>query len=200
RAWHACRALCCCSVSSRRRHTRLVSDWSSDVCSSDLKAHGIGRGDVVTIQLPNWIEFAFVFFALELLGAVANKISPDFRSREVGYILQFSRSRGYVCSQSFKGFDYPGMVRTLMPGLPHLRFICIVDGASESERHTVSLAAGLDRTAPLPASERVAMDANEVFRMAFTSGTTGNPKCVLHSFNTTLPACRALTRDMHVTA
>src|SRR5262249_55880620 len=121
-------------------------------------------------------------------------------SREVGYILQFSRSRGYVCSQSFKGFDYPGMVRTLMPGLPHLRFICIVDGASESERHTVSLAAGLDRTAPLPASERVAMDANEVFRMAFTSGTTGNPKCVLHSFNTTLPACRALTRDMHVTA
>src|SRR5262249_57655211 len=26
----------CCFFSSRRRHTRLVSDWSSDVCSSDL--------------------------------------------------------------------------------------------------------------------------------------------------------------------
>src|SRR5438093_7229872 len=25
--------------SSRRRHTRLVSDWSSDVCSSDLHTH-----------------------------------------------------------------------------------------------------------------------------------------------------------------
>src|SRR5258706_4636546 len=28
---------CAFLISSRRRHTRLVSDWSSDVCSSDLK-------------------------------------------------------------------------------------------------------------------------------------------------------------------
>lgn len=184
----------------RRRITYRELKDGIDRTAAFLKAQGIGRGDVVTIQLPNWIEFAFVFFALELLGAVANKISPDFRSREVGYILRFSRSRGYVCAQSFKGFDYPGMVRTLMPDLPHLRFICVVDGAGAGEAHTVSLAAAHDNTAPLPPSERVAMGANEVFRMAFTSGTTGNPKCVLHSFNTTLPACRALTRDMDVTA
>ena len=187
-------------VDSRRRVTYGELKDGIDRTAAVLKVHGIGRGDVVTIQLPNWIEFAFVFFALELIGAVANTISPDFRSREVSYILRFSHSRAYVCTESFKGFDYPGMVRALTPGLPHLRFICVVDGASESERDTVSLALGLDGTAPLPASERVAMDANEVFRMAFTSGTTGNPKCVLHSFNTTLPACRALTRDMNITA
>src|SRR3989339_346945 len=29
----------CSSDPSRRRHTRLVSDWSSDVCSSDLEEH-----------------------------------------------------------------------------------------------------------------------------------------------------------------
>ena len=187
-------------VDARRRITYRELKDGIDRTAAFLQAQGIGRGDVVTIQLPNWIEFAFVFLALELLGAVANKISPDFRSREVSYILRFSRSRGYVCSQSFKGFDYPGMVRALMPDLPHLRFICVVDGASDGETRTVSLAAGLYNTAPLPPSERVATDANEVFRMAFTSGTTGNPKCVLHSFNTTLPACRALTRDMDVTA
>jgi acyl-CoA synthetase (AMP-forming)/AMP-acid ligase II len=187
-------------VDVRRRITYRQLKDGIDRTAAFLKAQGIGRGDVVTIQLPNWIEFVFVFFALELLGAVANKISPDFRSREVGYILQFSKSSGYVCSQSFKGFDYPGMVRALMPDLPHLRFICVVDSAGDGRPHMVSLAADLDTTAPLPASERVTMDANEVFRMAFTSGTTGNPKCVLHSFNTTLPACRALTRDMNVTA
>jgi acyl-CoA synthetase (AMP-forming)/AMP-acid ligase II len=43
------------------------------------------------------------------------------------------------------------------------------------------------------------MRADDVFRMAFTSGTTGNPKCVLHSFNTTLPAVRQINRDMLVT-
>jgi acyl-CoA synthetase (AMP-forming)/AMP-acid ligase II len=181
-------------VDSRRRITYAELKDGIDRTAAVLKAHGIGRGDVVTIQLPNWIEFAFVFFALELLGAVANKISPDFRSREVSYILRFSKSRAYVCARDFKGFDYPGMVRALMPELPDLRFICVVDGAGEGG--TVSLAAALATTPPLPAAERVAMSADEVFRMAFTSGTTGNPKCVLHSFNTTLPACRVLTRDM----
>lgn len=76
----------------RRRITYRELKDGIDRTAAFLKAQGIGRGDVVTIQLPNWIEFAFVFFALELLGAVANKISPDFRSREVGYILRFSRS------------------------------------------------------------------------------------------------------------
>jgi len=37
-------------------------------------------------------------------------------------------------------------------------------------------------------------------RMAFTSGTTGNPKGVIHSHNTTLSTCRTLNADMHVTA
>ncbi|MBO0758967.1 MAG: AMP-binding protein, partial [Bradyrhizobiaceae bacterium] len=182
-------------VDARQRITYRELKDGIDRTAAVLKAQGIGRGDVVTVQLPNWIEFAFVFFALELIGAVANKISVDFRSREVSYILHFSKSRAYVCSQNFKGFDYPGMVRALMPDLPDLRFICVVDGAGEND--TVSLAAALKTTPPLPESERVPMRANEVFRMAFTSGTTGNPKCVLHSFNTTLPACRFLTRDMH---
>ena len=166
-----------------------------DRTAAVLKAKGIGRGDVVTIQLPNWVEFCFVFFALELLGAVADKISPDFRSSEVNYILRFSQSRAYVCSRGFKGFDYPGMVRELMPSLPDLRFICVVDDEADTA-DTVSLAAALNSTAPLPEGERVHMDANEIYRMAFTSGTTGNPKCVLHSPNTTIAACKLLDRDM----
>jgi acyl-CoA synthetase (AMP-forming)/AMP-acid ligase II len=185
-------------VDARRRVTYRALKDGIDRTAAVLKRQGIGRGDVVTIQLPNWIEFAFVFLALELLGAVANKISPDFRSREVSYILRFSKSRAYVCSRNFKGFDYPGMVRALMPDLPDLRFICVVDGAGEDG--TLSLAAALEATPPLPERERVPMGADEVFRMAFTSGTTGNPKCVLHSFNTTLPACRILTRDMQASA
>ena len=43
------------------------------------------------------------------------------------------------------------------------------------------------------------MGANDVMRMAFTSGTTGNPKGVTHSYNTTLPACRILNSAMDVT-
>lgn len=185
-------------VDVHRRITYGALKEGIDRTASVLKGAGVRPGDVVTIQLPNWIEFAFVFFALELIGAVANKISPDFRSREVEYILRFSKSRAYVCSRGFKGFDYPGMVEALKPSLPDLRFICVVDGTGGAG--DLALAPSLEEAVPLAPEERTRMGADEVFRMAFTSGTTGNPKCVLHSPNTTLSACRFLTRDMEATA
>jgi len=100
-----------------------------DRVAAGLGALGIGAGDVVTLQLPNWAEFAYVFFALERLGAVANQIGPDFRSREVDYILRFSESRAFVCPASFKSFDYVKMIGELRPGLPDLAAVCVLGGA-----------------------------------------------------------------------
>ena len=82
-------------------------------CAAFLRRIGIKRGDVVTIQLPNRIAFPIVFFSLELIGAIANKVNPDFRVRELDYILRFSGSRAFICPASFKGFDYVGMARQL---------------------------------------------------------------------------------------
>jgi non-ribosomal peptide synthetase component E (peptide arylation enzyme) len=144
-----------------------------DRVAAGLGALGIRRGDVVTIQLPNWAEFADVFFALECLGAVANQIGPDFRTREVDYILRFSESRAFVCPASFKSFDYVKMIGELRPGLPDLQAVCVLGGAAGPGR--VSLDALVENaTAVAPPSAH--QGANDVMRMAFTSGTTGNPK------------------------
>ncbi|PYN02921.1 MAG: cyclohexanecarboxylate-CoA ligase, partial [Candidatus Rokuibacteriota bacterium] len=88
-----------------------------DRTAAALQSVGVGPSDVVTIQLPNWVEFAYVFFACERIGAIANQIGPDFRSREVEYIVRFSESRAFVCPATFKGFDYVEMVRSLRPKL-----------------------------------------------------------------------------------
>src|SRR5437870_3350192 len=92
-----------------------------DRTAAALQALGIGPDDVVTIQLPNWAEFAYVFFACERLGAVANQIGPDFRSREVEYILRFSESRAFVCPGTVRGFEYVPMIHALRRHLPALR-------------------------------------------------------------------------------
>jgi non-ribosomal peptide synthetase component E (peptide arylation enzyme) len=165
-------------------------------CAAFLRQIGIERGDVVTIQLPNRIAFPIAFFALELIGAVANKVNPDFRVRELDYILRFSGSRALICPASFRGFDYVAMARQLRQGIPGLSHVIVAGEAVDGEWN---LEHGIATTAPLAPEHRVRMSADEIFRMAFTSGTTGNPKCVLHSFNTTLPAVRQLNADMELT-
>jgi non-ribosomal peptide synthetase component E (peptide arylation enzyme) len=165
-------------------------------CAAYLSQIGIARGDVVTIQLPNRIAFPIAFFALELIGAVANKVNPDFRIRELDYILRFSGSKGLICPQSFKGFDYLGMARQLRADIPALTHVVV---SGEAVADAFNLERGIAESKPLPPSQRVRMSADEIYRIAFTSGTTGNPKCVLHSFNTTLPAVRQINGDLLVT-
>ncbi len=157
---------------------------------------GIKRGDVVTIQLPNRVQFAVAFIALELLGAIANKVNPDFRARELDYMLKFSGSSAYVFPKQWKDFDYAGMARGLQKENPELKRLIVVGGTVEGMH---DFDAGVAAAAPISDADKIHMDPNEVCRMCFTSGTTGNPKCALHSFNTTLYAVDLLNQDMQVT-
>ena len=168
-----------------------------DRTAAALQSLGLGPGDVVTIQLPNWVEFAYVFFACERLGAIANQIGPDFRSREVEYIVRFSESRAFVCPATFKGFDYVAMVRELRPKLAGLKAVLVLGGGGDAD--TVSLDDLIYGGTPPPPLEPHRMASSDVMRMAFTSGTTGNPKGVTHSFETTLPAAEILNGAMDVT-
>ena len=162
-----------------------------------LRRQGIGRGDVVTLQLPNRLEFPVVFFALELIGAIANKISADFRAVEVEYILRFSESKVYVCPSEFKGFDFLTMIGSLRPKLPALVSVVCVDDVEQAG--VTSFAKVVNATPEISAADRVRMSPLEVMRMCFTSGTTGNPKGVLHCFNTTLWAAELFNRELGVT-
>ena len=89
-----------------------------DAVAAMLQAHGIGRHDIVTIQLPNWIEFACAFFAVERLGAIAIQVSTDFRERELEFILEFSSSAAFICAWELRGFDHLSMTRTVSTRSP----------------------------------------------------------------------------------
>ncbi len=168
-----------------------------DRVAAKLQSLGLGRGDVVTIQVPNWIEFACAFFAVERIGGIANKINPDFRRAEVDYILRFSESSAYICPETFKDFDYLDMIAGLRAKLPDLKHVCVVEGAGRDD--VVPLAGVIDGSEAGGALDPVANGPNELYRMAFTSGTTGNPKAVLHTHNTTLPTSIYKNEDLGIT-
>src|SRR4029450_1925273 len=86
--------------------------------------------------------------------------------------------------------------RELRPHLPHLQTVCVLGSSGASD--AISLDEMISGQHTLPPLVPPAMGANGVMGMAFTSGTTGNPKGVTHSFNTTLSACRILNDAMEV--
>src|SRR5438046_5015249 len=76
--------------SSRRRHTRLVSDWSSDVCSSDLKR----RWDVAVQDNDNAHYKTTAYFgrSAEPFAGAGCRIAPAFDRRRSNKARSASRS------------------------------------------------------------------------------------------------------------
>ncbi len=165
-----------------------------DRVAAHLRSLGVGEGDTVAIQLPNWIEFPLVFFALERLGALAVPLSVDFRLRELLYILHFAGCRMLICCARFRGFDHLAMAAELRPSLPELETIGVVRG--EPRQGMAGLDAVVAETGAPANFEPAKESADRVMRLVFTSGTTGNPKAVMHSHNTTLAAARVLNGDL----
>lgn len=158
--------------------------------ASGLSCRGVRAGDVVAVQLPNRIEFVFVLAAVARLGAVFCQYPPDYRAGEVEFILRFSEAHTLVVPDHFRDFDFLKMIDDLRDRLPQLVNTVVVPLGSAQAKPVGDgwvtldqLRGDRDLADPEPNHPR---DANEVIRIAFTSGTTGEPKAVMHTTNTTL--------------
>lgn len=154
-----------------------------------FRAMGIGKGDIVGLMLPNWWEFVVSAYALARIGAVANPLMHIFRERELRFMLGFADTKAILIPKTFRGHDFEAMLNGLKPELPKLEHVIVVDGEGErsfdrmvmnSSAPPVSAAAG---TPPAP---------DEMAVLMYTSGTTGEPKGVMHSFNTLIACAKAL--------
>lgn len=66
---------------------------------------GIKKGDIISVQLPNWVEFVYTYFALSKIGAVMNPLAATYRQNEVYYILKFSESKSVIIMDEFRHFN-----------------------------------------------------------------------------------------------
>src|SRR5438046_10760121 len=70
--------------SSRRRHTRLVSDWSSDVCSSDLAVTASARAWLQQSATPKYLTAAVTRGRVETVINTTGTVKPRSEERRVG--------------------------------------------------------------------------------------------------------------------
>jgi cyclohexanecarboxylate-CoA ligase len=164
----------------RRIAYRELDDLATRVALS-LRERGVGPGDVVSFQLPNWWEFTVLHLACLKLGAVSNPLMVIFRKRELGFMLDLAQSKVLVVPHRFRGFDYPAMAAEEQQAVPTLRHLFVAGGAGETAFDRLLEPEGDQATfvqAPL--------GPDDIIQLLYTSGTTGEPKGVTHTSNTML--------------
>jgi cyclohexanecarboxylate-CoA ligase len=162
-----------------------------------LAGLGVEKGDVVSYQLPNWWQFVALHLACLRIGAITNPIMPIMRQRELEYMLNHAQSKVIVTPATFRDFDYAAMIAGMRGVLPHLKHALVIGGAGEEafERlYAEPLAAGAN--APLLAARRPTPD--DVIQVLYTSGTTGEPKGVMHTSNTLMSNLGPYRERLHL--
>ncbi len=161
-----------------------------DRAASSLNRLGVAPRDVVTVQLPNWWEFVVTALACSKIGAVFNPVMPILRERELLYVLNFCESKVFIVPKVYRGFDYAAMAEGMRGELHHLKHLIAVDGDGDSsfERAILSAEPGGEVT------KSPALGSDDMAVVMFTSGTTGEPKGVIHTSNSLVGCTKALTQ------
>ncbi|MDX3230360.1 AMP-binding protein [Streptomyces sp. ME19-01-6] len=134
--------------------------------AAGLRARGVGPGDVVVMQLPNWMEAAAVFWASAFLGAVVVPVVHFYGPKEVRYIVEATRPKAFFAAERFGRTEFRPDLCAEVP-------VVGVVGRDFGELLADEPLAGV-----LP------VDPDTPALIAFTSGTTRDPKGVIHSHRT----------------
>jgi non-ribosomal peptide synthetase component E (peptide arylation enzyme) len=146
---------------------------------------GIRKDDVIAVQLPNIVELVITYLAASRIGAIITPLGVQYRSHEVGHVLELCEPVAYVTVTAFNRFKYIEMVRKLTSRYPKLRIIIgigeeIPDDIIDFEE---IISTPFEKRYPKDYLEGRQSGPNEVFSLCWTSGTEAEPKGVPRSHN-----------------
>ncbi len=146
--------------------------------AAGLRRRGVGPGDVVAFQLPNWMEAAVAFWASAFLGAVTVPIVHFYGRKELGHILATAKPKVFLTTQQFGRMSFQPDLCADVP------IVGLVGRAADERLRDEHVHAFDTLLADEPMTGTLTADPGSPALIAFTSGTTRDPKGVIHSHQT----------------
>jgi acyl-CoA synthetase len=193
--WHAQHTPQAFAVRDRyRRLTYAQLLAAADALAADLARYDVRAGQRVGVWLPSRIESVVALLACSKSGAICSpSLHRDHTTGEVVELMQRTRCVAFIWQNGYGADADKRDLIDALKAVATLRHVYQLKPLSESDK------APFAELAPAP-SEGPAnkTDPNQIVYLAFTSGTTGKPKGVMHSDNTLLANARQLAKDWSI--
>ena len=182
--------------STRRITWSQLAQWV-DALASEMHAAGLKRGQRVSVWLPNRIEAAVVFLACSRNGYVCNpSLHQNYTVNEITQLLDRIQTAVLFAQAGYGSDADRADVFAAAKALPAMKRVyrMLPAGAQSAQDEYAQFPALGSKPGALPEPD---LNPDKIVYLAFTSGTTGMPKGVLHSDNTLLANGRAMVKDWH---
>jgi 2,3-dihydroxybenzoate-AMP ligase len=192
-------------VDEQSRFTYAQARDKTNRLAVGLLGLGIQPQDRVLVQVPNWTEFLFAYFAVQKIGAIAVLLIDRYRQYEIGYLVQLTGATAWIVAEKYKKTDYLPIVEDVLKERPQLKNVILA--RSKGHGRLLSMENLMDKVRMDQADLRKLSDRrpdpNQVAHMGPTGGTTGLPKVVPRTHNSLVCAieyaARSWEMDIHDT-
>jgi 2,3-dihydroxybenzoate-AMP ligase len=165
---------------------RSVTYAELDECATRLALNLLDEGlkaqDRVVVQLPNVIEFAYLYFALQKIGCIPIMALPTHRYREMNQFAELSGAVACATPDRAKDFDYRDLVSRIREANRTLRFGIILGDAPAGFLSLKEMVKRPSRST-LDDLKSISIDAEDPAVFQLSGGTTGIPKLIPRSHN-----------------
>jgi 2,3-dihydroxybenzoate-AMP ligase/mycobactin salicyl-AMP ligase len=146
---------------------------------------GINPLDRILVQLPNWAEFIYAYFALQKIGAIPILLLAKHRQNEISHLLHLTEANAWVVAEKYHKTAYLPIIDDVLQNSATIGNVILVrashPGSFLSLESLIQQAELTDEQLTILADRRP--DPMQVAHMGPTGGTTGLPKVAPRTHN-----------------
>jgi non-ribosomal peptide synthetase component E (peptide arylation enzyme) len=98
---------------------------------------GIRTTERVLVQLPNWSEFVYSYFALQKIGAIPVLLIDRYRPYEINHLFRLTGATSWVVPEKYRKTDYLPIIKDVLKNSPRVKHVILARGGKH--RHLLNL-------------------------------------------------------------